>query len=133
MLFRSAGQVPVTFGTAASVTPHSKTGRVRAIAVTGSQRSQLLPELPTIAESGLKGYEMLNWLGMFAPAGTPRPLIEKISAEVVRIVRQPEVRERLNAQGAEPAPLGADEFAAFVKNEIDKWAKIVAITRMTVD
>jgi len=128
-----AGQVPVTFGTAASVTPHSKTGRVRAIAVTGSQRSQLLPELPTIAEGGLKGYEMLNWLGMFAPAGTPRPIVEKISAEVMRIVRQPEVRERLNAQGAEPAPLAADECAAFVKREIDKWAKVVAATKMTAD
>jgi tripartite-type tricarboxylate transporter receptor subunit TctC len=128
-----AGQVPVTFGTAASVTPHTKSGRLRGLAVTGAERSTLLPELPTIAESGLKGYEMLNWLGMFAPAGTPRAVVERLSNEVTRIVRLPEVRERLNAQGAEPAPLAADECAAFVKNEIDKWAKVVAATRMTAD
>ena len=128
-----AGQVPVTFGTAASVTPHIKTARVRGLAVTGAQRSTLLPDLPTIAESGLKGYEMLNWLGMFAPSGTPRSVVEKLGAEVIRIVRLPEVRERFNAQGAEPAPLAADEFAAFVKSEIDKWAKVVAATKMTAD
>ena len=128
-----AGQVPVTFGTAASVTPHTKTGRLRALGVTGGQRSALLPELPTIAESGLKGYEMLNWLGMFAPAGTPRGIVDRLSSEVTRIVRLPEVRERLNAQGAEPSPLGADEFPAFVKLEVEKWAKVVAVTRMKVD
>jgi tripartite-type tricarboxylate transporter receptor subunit TctC len=128
-----SGQVPVTFATAASVTPHTKSGRLRGIAVTGGQRSALLPELPTIAESGLKGYEMLNWLGMFAPTGTPRTVVDKLSTEVIRIVRLPEVRERLNAQGAEPAPLAADECAIFVKNEIDKWARIVAATRMTAD
>ena len=95
-----SGQVPVTFGTAASVTPHTKSGRLRGLAVTGGQRSALLPELPTIAESGLKGYEMLNWLGMFAPAGTPRAVVDRLGAEVIRSVRLPEVRERLNAQGA---------------------------------
>ena len=76
---------------------------------------------------------MLNWLGMFAPAGTPRAIVEKLGSEVTRIVLLPDVRERLNAQGAEPAPLGADECAAFVKNEIDKWAKVVAATKMTAD
>ena len=128
-----SGQVPVTFGTAASVTPQLKTARVRGLGVTGSQRSALLPELPTIAEGGLKGYEMLNWLGMFAPTGTPRAITDKLSNEVTRIARLPEVRERLQAQGAEPSPLGADEFPAFVKNEIDKWAKVVALTKMTAD
>ena len=72
-----AGQVPVTFGTAASVSPHTKSGRLRGVAVTASQRSALLPELPTIAEGGLPDYEMLNWLGMFAPAGTPRAVAER--------------------------------------------------------
>jgi tripartite-type tricarboxylate transporter receptor subunit TctC len=128
-----AGQVPLTFGTAASVTPHTKSGRLRGLAVTGAQRSTLLPELPTIAESGLTGYEMLNWLGMFAPTGTPHAVVERLSAEVMRIVRLPEVRERLNAQGAEPSPLAGEEFAAFVKNEIEKWARVVAATRMTAD
>jgi tripartite-type tricarboxylate transporter receptor subunit TctC len=128
-----AGQVPVTFGTAASVSPHTKSGRLRGIAITGSQRSALLPDLPTIAESGLPGYEMINWLGLFAPAGTPRAIVDKLSSESVRIVRTPDVRERLNAQGAEPSPMAADEFTPFVKREVDKWAKVVTATGMTAE
>ena len=128
-----AGQVPVTFGTAASVSPHTKTGRLRGLAITSSQRSMLLPELPTIAESGLPGYEMLNWAGLFAPAGTPRPVIDRLAAESLRIVRLPEFRDRLNAQGAEPSPLATDAFAAFVKSEVDKWAKVVTATGMTAE
>ncbi len=128
-----AGQVPVTFGTAASVSPHTKSGRLRGLAITGSQRSTLLPDLPTIAESGLPGYEMINWLGLFAPAGTPRAVVERLSHEAMRIVRLPEVRDRLNAQGAEPAPLGSEEFAAFVKSEVEKWAKVVTATGMTAE
>jgi len=128
-----AGEVPVTFGTAASVSPHTRSGRLRGLGVTGGKRSALLPELPTIAESGLPGYEMLNWLGMFAPAGTPRAVVEKLSNELVRIVRIPEVSAALQASGAEPSPLGPDEFAAFVKSEVEKWAKVVAATGMTAN
>ena len=128
-----AGEVPVTFGTAASVSPHTRSGRLRGLAVTAGQRSALLPELPTIAEGGLPGYEMLNWLGMFAPTGTPRAVVEKLSGELVRIVRMPEVRATLQASGAEPSPLSPDEFATFVKSEVEKWAKVVAATGMTAN
>ena len=128
-----AGQVPVTFGTAASVSPHTKTGRLRGLAVTGSQRSASLPDLPTIAESGVPGYEMLNWLGLFAPAGTPRAIVDRLNTEALRVVRSAEVRERLNAAGAEPSPMPTEEFAAFVKKEIEKWGKVVAATGMTVE
>jgi len=128
-----SGEVPVTFGTAASVSPHTRSGRLRGLAVTGGQRSALLPELPTIAESGLPGYEMLNWLGMFAPAGTPRAVVERLSSELARIARMPEVSSALKAAGAEPSPLGADEFARFVKSEVEKWAKVVAATGMTAN
>ncbi len=128
-----AGEVPVTFGTAASVSPHTRSGRLRGLAVTGGRRSALLPELPTIAESGLPGYEMLNWLGMFAPAGTPRVVVEKLSNELVRIARMPEVSGALQASGAESSPLGPDEFAAFVMSEVEKWAKVVAATGMTAN
>jgi len=100
---------------------------------TGGQRSALLPERPTIVESGLPGYEMLNWLGMFAPAGTPRTVVEKLSSELVCIVRMPNVSGALQASGAEPSPLGLDEFAAFVKSEVEKWAKVVAATGMTAN
>lgn len=128
-----SGEMPVTFGTAASVSPQTRSGRLRGLAVTSARRSAVLPELPTIAESGLPGYEMLNWLGLFAPAGTPRAIVERLSGESLRIVRAPEVVARFHAQGAEPSPLGADEFAAFVKSEIDKWAKVVAATGMSAE
>ena len=128
-----AGEIPVTFGTAVSVSQHTKSGRLRGLAVTGGQRSALLPGLPTIAESGLPGYEMLNWMGMFAPAGTPRAVVDKLSSELVRIVRVPEVSAGLQASGAEPSPLGADEFAVFVRSEVEKWAKVVAATGMTAN
>jgi tripartite-type tricarboxylate transporter receptor subunit TctC len=128
-----AGEVPVTFGTAASVSPHTKNGKLRGLAVTSGQRSAVLPDLPTIAEGGLPGYEMLNWLGFFAPAGTPRNIVERLSNEAVRIVRLPDVVSRFHAQGAEPSPLAAEPFAAFVKSEVDKWAKVVAATGMTAE
>lgn len=128
-----SGEVPVTFGTAASVSPHIKSGKLRGLAVTGSQRAAALPDLPTIAESGLPGYEMDNWLGIFAPAGTPRAVVEKLSSEAIRIVRLPEVSEGFQARGAEPSPLGPNEFAAFVKKELEKWAKVVTATGMTVN
>src|SRR5688500_1152605 len=109
-----AGEVPVTFGTAASVSPHTKTGRLRGLAVTSGKRSAVLPDLPTIAEGGLTGYEMLNWLGLFAPSGTPRAIVERLNAETLRVVRLPEIVQRFHAQGAEPSPLPTEEFGAFV-------------------
>jgi tripartite-type tricarboxylate transporter receptor subunit TctC len=126
-----AGEAPVTFGTASSVSPHTRSGRLRGLAVTGAQRSAVLPELPTIAESGLPGYEMMNWLGLFAPAGTPRAIVDRLSAEALRIVRSPDIVARMHAQGAEPSPLAPVEFGTFVKTEVDKWAKVVASTGMT--
>ncbi len=128
-----SGEVPVTFGTASSVSPHVKSGKLRGLAVTGSQRAAALPDLPTIAESGLPEYAMDNWLGIFAPAGTPRTVVEKLSSEAIRIVRLPEVSEAFRARGVESSPLGSDEFAAFVKKELEKWAKMVTATGMTIN
>jgi len=128
-----SGEVPVTFGTAASVSPHTKTGRLRGLAVTSGKRSSVLPDLPTIAEGGLPGYEMLNWLGLFAPAGTPRPVIDRLNTEALRVLRLPEVVKRFHAQGAEPSPLATDAFAPFVKSEVEKWAKVVAATGMSAE
>lgn len=128
-----AGEVPVTFGTAASVSPHTKTGRLRGLAVTSGARSAVLPDLPTIAEGGLSGYEMLNWLGLFAPAGTPRPVVDRLSTEALRVLRLPEIVQRFHAQGAEPSALATEAFGAFVKSEVDKWAKVVAATGMSAD
>jgi tripartite-type tricarboxylate transporter receptor subunit TctC len=93
----------------------------------------VLPDLPTIAEAGIPGYEMLNWLGLFAPAGTPRAVVDRLSAEALRVLRLPEVVQRFHAQGAEPSPLGTKEFTAFVKSEVAKWGKVVAETGMKAD
>jgi tripartite-type tricarboxylate transporter receptor subunit TctC len=128
-----AGEVPVTFGTAASVSPHTKSGRLRGLAVTSGQRSAVLPDLPTIAEGGLPGYEMLNWLGLFAPTGTPRAIVDRLAAESLRIVRTPDIVARFHAQASEPSPLGTEAFAGFVKKEVEKWAKVVAATGMTAE
>lgn len=128
----ASGQVSTTFATAASVVPHINSARLRGIAVTGSARSTLI-DLPTVAESGLPGYAMINWLGLFAPIGTPRAVTDRLGAEAIRIVRLPEVREKLNALGAEPAPLLGEEFIVFVKSEIQKWAKVVAASGMTAE
>ena len=128
-----AGQVPVTFGTAATVSPNVRSGRLRGLGVTGAKRAAILPDVPTIHEAGVPGYEMLNWLGVFAPAQTPRTIVDRMNSELLKIARTTEVREKLNAAGAEPAPLATEEFAAFVKSEVEKWAKVVAATGMTVD
>lgn len=120
-----AGQVPVTFGTAASVTPHSKTGRVRAIAVTGSERSQLLPELPTIAEGGLTGYDANNWYGLMVPAKTPRAIIDRLNRETVKVLNMPEIKTFFFGQGLDAAPGTPEAFGAYIKSERIKWAKVV--------
>lgn len=127
-----SGEVPLTFGTSAAVLPHVKSGRLRAIAVSGGQRSAQMPDLPTIAEAGLPGYAMDNWLGLFAPSGTQRAVVEKLSDETLRILRLPDVVAGLSASGADPAPLGPAEFALFHKKEVEKWAKVVKAAGMTI-
>lgn len=126
-----SGETPLTFATASSVSPHTKSGRLRGLAVTGAERSAVLKDLPTIAESGLPGYEMLNWLGLFAPAGTPKAIVDRLEAECLRIVQMHDVVARFNGQGAEPSPLAAAPYTAFVKKEIEKWGRVVAATGMT--
>jgi tripartite-type tricarboxylate transporter receptor subunit TctC len=128
-----SGQVPVTFGTAASVSAHTKNNQLRALAVTAGQRSMVLPDLPTMAESGLPGYEMLNWLGLFAPAHTSQAIIERLNQEAMRVLRLSEVRERLNAAGAEPSALETKAFVLFAQQEVLKWSKVVSNTRMSAD
>lgn len=119
-----AGQIQLTFGGALASMPHVKAGKLRALAIGDSKRSPLLPDLPTIAESGLPGYQALQWMGLVAPAKTPRVIIDRVNREVVRIVRSAEVRERLLKIGNEPVGSAAAQFGAFIKAEIAKWAKI---------
>ena len=124
----AAGRLAVAFSTALSVVPFVKSGRLRAIAVTGSARSSFVPELPTVAESGLPGYEASTWYGVLAPAATPRAIVTRLNAEIVKALALPEVRERLVAQGIDPIGNTPAQFAAYLQSEIGKWAKVIKAT-----
>ena len=128
-----AGQTSLLFATMPTVLPQVQAGRLKALAVTSSARSPAAPELPTIAEAALTGYSVTNWIGVFAPAGTPRDIVAKLNAEVVRIMQAPEIQKRLLNEGARFTPWTPDEFAGFVKSEIAKWAKVVKEAGIRVD
>ena len=128
-----SGEVDMSYENSLVVTPHVKAGKVKALAVTGSKRSQLMPELPTISESGLPGYDASGWYGLFAPAATPKAVIARVSSEAVKALRMPDVVRTLSSQGAEPVGNTPEEFTAFVKSEIEKWARLVKIAHMKAD
>jgi tripartite-type tricarboxylate transporter receptor subunit TctC len=119
------GHVDLMFAPLPVMLPHIKSGRVRPIAVSTGKRSGALPDIPTVAESGLAGYEATNAVGVLAPAATPRDIIVKLNAEIVRILRLPDVRDRLLGLGAEPVGNSPEQFAAWLKEDIARWAKIV--------
>ena len=120
-----AGEVASVIGAINSLLPHVRTGRLRLLAMAGNRRTPLLPDVPTIAEAALPGFALDNWSGLLAPAGTPRPIIERLNTEVVHVLREPQIRERLTAQGIEVIPSSADEFLAVLKLQLLKWAKVV--------
>jgi tripartite-type tricarboxylate transporter receptor subunit TctC len=120
-----AGHVQSTNMNILAGVAHVKAGKLRALAITSANRSAVLPALPTVAEAGVAGYEAISWFGLLAPAGTPRPIIEKIYTETVKVLQMPEVREKLAGDGAEPTPNRPDEFAAYIRSEIIKWTKLV--------
>jgi tripartite-type tricarboxylate transporter receptor subunit TctC len=120
-----AGQVQVFFATMPAAIPLVRSGKLRALAVTSEQRSSTLPELPTIAESGLPGYSATTWYGLLAPKGTPPEIVERLNRELNELLRTPAVRDRMIEQGFEPAGGSAEQFAAFIGSEIAKWAKVV--------
>ena len=120
-----AGQVPVSFATVLETLPHVKSGRLRALAVTSANRSLASPSVATVAESGVPEYESISSLALFAPAGTPKDIINKISLEVVRIINLPDVKERLLLQGAEPIGSTPEQLAAVLANDIAKYAKVM--------
>jgi len=126
------GQVSMTFDLA-TVLPYVKDGRLRAIAVANGARSSALPDVPTIAEAGVPGYEASAWYGLFAPAGTPRETVGRLNAEAVKVLRRPEVRQRLIGMGAEPAGGTPEEFAAYIASEIKKWSKVIEAAKIRLD
>lgn len=130
-----AGQVEMFFTSVPSGLPHVKTGRLRALGVTGAKRSAALPEVPTFQEAGpeLAGYEVSAWYGMVAPAATPREIINKLNAEMVRILEIPRVRERFANDGAEIIGNTPEEFGRVIRNDIEKWKRVIKETGIKVD
>ncbi len=127
------GQVQVMFDNLPSSLPQIKAGKLRAIAVTSAQRAPALPEVPTIAESGLPGFEASSWFGLVAPAGTPPAIIARINAEVNQWLQSPEAKEKLLAQGAAAAGGSPEQFAAYIRAETEKWARVVKASGAKVD
>ncbi len=127
------GQISMLFENTISATPHIRSGRLRALAVSTASRSPVLPEVPTVAESGLAGYANNSWNGILMPAGTPREIVLRTNAEVVRILREPDVRERLTTVGAEIVGSTPEEFGAMIRSEIDKLAKVVRAAKIRID
>jgi tripartite-type tricarboxylate transporter receptor subunit TctC len=119
------GQVNIYFASAAAAMSQIKGGSIRAIAVTSRKRSAALPNTPTVAESGLPGFDATSWYGVLAPAGTPRDIIAKLNAAAVKVMQQPELKGRMTDEGGEPIGDTPEQFAAFIKTETAKWAKVV--------
>jgi tripartite-type tricarboxylate transporter receptor subunit TctC len=127
------GHVQLMFQTMPPVLPHVKSGRLRALGITGAERSSLLPGLPTIAESGLPGYEVTQWWGLLGPSALPAAIVARLNSELNAILREADVRERFSAEGADSAPNTPEWFAAHMKSETTKWAKVVRTSGATAD
>ena len=119
------GQVNLIFATTASSIPHLKSGRIKGIAVTTAKRSALLPDLPTISEAGLEGFDANNWYGLVVPAKTPRAIIDQLNAGVTKVLAMPDVKTTLFNQGLDPAPGTPEQFGAYIRSERAKWAKVI--------
>ena len=119
------GQVQLIFATTASAGPQIKAGRIKGIAVTTAKRSALMPELPTISEAGLPGFDANNWYGIVVPAKTPRAIIDQLNAEVTKVLNMPDVKATLFNQGLDPAPGTPEQFGAYIRSERVKWAKVI--------
>jgi tripartite-type tricarboxylate transporter receptor subunit TctC len=126
-------QVPMMFDTTVVAAPHIASGRVRALAVSTEKRVPSLPEVPTMQEAGVPGFNVVSWQAIFAPAGTPAAIVQRLHDEIARILQQPDVKERFATLGIEPGSLSSSEFADFQKAEIAKWAKVVKEANLKVD
>ncbi|MBI2291306.1 MAG: tripartite tricarboxylate transporter substrate binding protein, partial [Betaproteobacteria bacterium] len=120
-----AGHVSLSMANMLIALPHVKNGRLRAIGVTGAKRASVAPDIPTIAEAGVPGYEVVQWFGVLAPAHTPRDIIARLHAGIVRAVQDPAIRERFSSDGAETVGSTPEEFAAVIRADLGKWSKVI--------
>ena len=127
------GQVQMMIDAITTMAPNVRAGKLKAMGTTGKSRSTVLPDVPTISEAGVPGYESGIWLGLMAPAGTPRPVLERLNAEVNKVINAPEVKEAWGKQGAMPMGMTIEQFDKFLRAEIVKWAGVVKATGMKVD
>ena len=127
------GQVQFMCTSPLPAMPHVKSGKLRALAMTGAKRSQSAPDIPTVAEAGYKGYETTLWYALLAPAGTPRPIVSRLHDETVKVVKSPGMTEQLLAQGAEPVGNTPQELDAYIRTEIDRWTKLIARAQIRPD
>jgi tripartite-type tricarboxylate transporter receptor subunit TctC len=123
-----AGHVPMMFDAITVMAPNVQAGKLKALGTTGTKRSSVLPDVPTVAEAGVPGYEATIWLGLMAPAGTPKPIIDKLNAEVTRVVDRADIRQAWARQGAEPMIMNPAEFDAYLRRDIAKWAEVVRVS-----
>ena len=128
-----SGELQVLMAGLATVLPQAKSGKIKVLAVSGSQRSRMAPEVPTVAEAGVPGYEFNVWYGMMAPGGTPRPIVTKLAGEIARLLKAPVVLERFAVAGLEPISNTPDEFTALLKSEIPEWSKIAKAANIRVE
>jgi tripartite-type tricarboxylate transporter receptor subunit TctC len=128
-----SGQVEMMLDAITTMTPMAKAGRVRALATTGLKRSNVTPDIPTVSEAGVKGYEATIWLGVMAPTGTPRPVVDRLNAELNKVISRPDVKKAWNEQGAEPMAMTPAEFHKYLNDDIAKWARIVKLAGARAD
>ena len=122
------GHVQMMIDAITTMAPNAEAGQVRALAVTGQKRSEVLPTVPTVAEAGVPGYEATIWLGIMAPASTPKPIVDKLNAEIVKVLQRPEVQQAWTKQGAVPMVMSPAEFDKYLRDDIEKWAKVVRLS-----
>ena len=128
-----AGDVQMMFDAITTMAPHAQAGKVRAIATSGKTRSSITPGVPTLDEAGLSGYDAVIWLGVMAPTATPKPIVDSLNSEIQKIANLPDVKEAWAKQGAVPMRMTPAEFAKFMEQDIQKWAKVVKFSGAKVD